>query len=86
MAKVKNLEPYINKQDEKFWADFFRSVKDIDVTIENQRIQLDDDDAQVSFDLNMSFFVKTTKKTEKNVVPKKWGLKLTDGTWDLVYR
>ena len=81
-SDLENLKQFISTDEQKGWSTFFRNVKDIEVSINNRKIDIDNDDATVSFNLVMSYINKTkNEKVTTPAAPKNWKLKASGGRW-----
>lgn len=81
---VNQLLPFISRGEEKTWSNFFKTITDMEVSIQNENIQVDQDKAQVNFMVVMSYFNKSTNKTITNAIPKDWELSGIEGKWSLI--
>ena len=75
------------KENENGWKEFFRTVRDVSVNIntKSKRISLESGTAQVSFQVSMSYFNKTYKKTEQKAFSREWELQFNNGDWEVVF-
>lgn len=71
------------RENESGWAEFFRTVRDVSVNINerNKQISPERGTALVSFQVSMSYFNRTYKKTEKRDFSRDWELEFINGGW-----
>lgn len=72
------------KESESQWLFFFRNARDISVSIEDEIIQIDDNNARASFSIKMSYVNTTKNEVEKSVILKDWRLKPVNGQWKVM--
>lgn len=72
------------KENENNWEVFFRHTKDISVDIKDEFIQIDNDTAKATFQINLSFFNTTKNSVEKSTIIKSWQMVKDSGHWRVV--
>lgn len=75
---------FITSKEQAGWDQFFKNVKDLTVKIDNEKFDINQNQAQVNFQVKMSYFNKSKGKREDNQFPKQWKLEATNGNWKIV--
>lgn len=74
---------FISRQEEVGWAQFFRNVQDVTVKVQNEKLNINGNNATVNFNILMSFFNKSKRKREDSQYPKTWKMKNSNGNWQI---
>lgn len=74
---------FITRQEEMGWSQFFRNVQDVTVKVQNEKLNINGDNATVNFNILMSFFNKSKRKREDSQFPKMWKMENNGGNWKI---